>query len=63
MLFGSLLVLNLFVGVLLENFQRKRNAVNEENSPFGAGSIFATEAQREWVGDRAHAARGARSRR
>ena len=49
MLFGSLLVLNLFVGVLLENFQRKRNAVNEENSPFGAGSIFATEAQREWV--------------
>ena len=63
MLFGSLLVLNLFVGVLLENFQRKRNAVNEENSPFGAGSIFATEAQREWVKATERTLRAARAAR
>ena len=42
MIIGGLFIMNLFVGVVIDNF----NKIKEENE---RGSAFVTEAQREWI--------------
>jgi hypothetical protein len=49
MLIGSYFVLNLFIGVILNNFYQKSLRVSDEDQFGGSGSAFVTAEQREWV--------------
>jgi uncharacterized protein YjbI with pentapeptide repeats len=49
MMMGGYFVLNLFVGVILNNFEAQTEMVGDDGNPVAAGGGFVTEAQRQWV--------------
>jgi hypothetical protein len=44
MIIGSLFILNLFVGVIIDNFNKIK-----ESEEIGGRSLFLTESQRQWI--------------